>query len=322
MLWILPDHLGSTRDLVDTLGKVVAHYQYDSFGVLLDGRENVTRYQFAGREHDSNTDLNYHRARWYDPATGKWMSEDPIGFEAGNANVTRYVSNGVLIATDPSGLEKHWHHILPQEFRERFEKMGFDIDVPPFGWIMSKKMHKELHDAGYNDTWRAFLKTLSPRGNQRRHQTAVIREIATIFGQYDEFLGKGRTANMTYKQWLSGIKNLKIAMMAAKNRPGSKQIARVFKLVGVIGKASKVLAVVSFIYCAATEDFASAAEGAAEDLVWPVGDMIATAADEAGRGYLAMIESGMLRRKIDASNINGFISNPNGEIPRIGPRLS
>ena len=101
--WVLPDHLGSTTELVDTLGKVVAHYQYDSFCVLLDGRENVTRYQFTGREHDSNTDLNYHRARWYDPLTGKWMSEDPIGFAAGDANVTRYVGNGVLNGVDPSG---------------------------------------------------------------------------------------------------------------------------------------------------------------------------------------------------------------------------
>ena len=105
--WVLPDHLGSTRELVDTLGKVVAHYQYDSFGVILDGRENVTRYQFTGREHDSNTDFNYHRARWYDPLTGKWLSEDPIGFAAGDANVTRYVGNGVLNATDPSGLMGH-----------------------------------------------------------------------------------------------------------------------------------------------------------------------------------------------------------------------
>ena len=102
--WVLPDHLGSTRDLVDTLGKVVAHYQYDSFGVLLDGRENVTRYQYTGREHDSHTDLNYHRARWYDPLTGKWMSEDPIGLAAGDPNFTRMVGNNVLNATDPSGL--------------------------------------------------------------------------------------------------------------------------------------------------------------------------------------------------------------------------
>ena len=108
--WVLPDHLGSTRDLVTgggtgaAVGSVVAHFQYDSLGVILDGRENVTRYQFTGREHDSNTDLNYHRARWYDPASGKWLSEDPIGFEAGDANVTRYVGNGVQNATDPSGM--------------------------------------------------------------------------------------------------------------------------------------------------------------------------------------------------------------------------
>ena len=108
--WVLPDHLGSTRDLVTgggtgaAVGSVVAHFQYDSFGVLLDGRENVTRYQFTGRESDSNTDLNYHRARWYDPLTGKFTSEDPITFAARDPNITRYVGNGVLNATDPSGL--------------------------------------------------------------------------------------------------------------------------------------------------------------------------------------------------------------------------
>ena len=112
VLWILPDHLGSTRDLVDTLGKVVAHYQFDSFGVLLDGRENVTRYQFTGREHDSNTDLNYHRARWYDPFTGKFTTEDPIGLTAGDPNFTRMVGNNVLNATDPSGLyQAHYTHV-------------------------------------------------------------------------------------------------------------------------------------------------------------------------------------------------------------------
>ena len=102
--WVLPDHLGSTRDVVTATGGVIAHFQFDSFGNILDGRENVTRYQFQGREHDSNTDLNYHRARWCDPLTGKWMSEDPIGFSAGDANVTRDVGNGVLNGTDPSGL--------------------------------------------------------------------------------------------------------------------------------------------------------------------------------------------------------------------------
>jgi hypothetical protein len=40
----------------------------------------------------------------YDPTIGRWLSEDPIGFEAGDANLYRYVGNGPANATDPSGL--------------------------------------------------------------------------------------------------------------------------------------------------------------------------------------------------------------------------
>ncbi len=45
-------------------------------------------------------DLN----RWYDPNLGRWISKDPIGFEAGDANLYRYVGNGPTSATDPTGL--------------------------------------------------------------------------------------------------------------------------------------------------------------------------------------------------------------------------
>ncbi len=45
-------------------------------------------------------DLN----RWYDPNVGRWISKDPIGFEAGDANLYRYVGNGATFRTDPSGL--------------------------------------------------------------------------------------------------------------------------------------------------------------------------------------------------------------------------
>jgi uncharacterized protein RhaS with RHS repeats len=46
----------------------------------------------------------------YDPTIGRWLSEDPIGFEAGDANKVRYVGNGPINATDPSGLAKtQWY---------------------------------------------------------------------------------------------------------------------------------------------------------------------------------------------------------------------
>jgi hypothetical protein len=40
----------------------------------------------------------------YDATIGRWTSEDPIGFAAGDANLYRYVHNGPTNATDPSGL--------------------------------------------------------------------------------------------------------------------------------------------------------------------------------------------------------------------------
>lgn len=41
----------------------------------------------------------------YDPSTGRWMSVDPIGFDAGDYDLYRYVGNSPTNAVDPSGLK-------------------------------------------------------------------------------------------------------------------------------------------------------------------------------------------------------------------------
>ncbi|MBK6780978.1 MAG: RHS repeat-associated core domain-containing protein [Gemmatimonadetes bacterium] len=64
----------------------------------------VVRYHFAGREYDGESGLYYMRARYYDPALGRWISEDPIGI-AGGLNVYAYAGNDPVNLTDPSGLE-------------------------------------------------------------------------------------------------------------------------------------------------------------------------------------------------------------------------
>jgi uncharacterized protein RhaS with RHS repeats len=40
----------------------------------------------------------------YNPLLGRWMEEDPLGFEAGDANLYRYVSNDPTNLVDPTGL--------------------------------------------------------------------------------------------------------------------------------------------------------------------------------------------------------------------------
>ena len=51
------------------------------------------------------TNLFSMRARDYTPATGQFLSNDPIGLAGGDTNVRRYVDNYPTALTDPSGLD-------------------------------------------------------------------------------------------------------------------------------------------------------------------------------------------------------------------------
>jgi RHS repeat-associated protein len=112
VFWALTDHLGTVRDLARNNGgnvDVVLHRAYDEFGnfttpVSTEGAD--TLFAFTGRPFDKATELQNNLHRWYDPGTGRWISEDPIGFAAGDANLYRYVGNEVTGAVDPSGLEE------------------------------------------------------------------------------------------------------------------------------------------------------------------------------------------------------------------------
>jgi RHS repeat-associated protein len=105
--WYLQDRLNTVRDLADNTGAIINHIDYDAFGaVVAESAPGVgDRFKFTGRELDEATGLQYHRARHYDPAAGRWTQEDPIGFAAGDANLYRYVGNGPTNASDPSGLQ-------------------------------------------------------------------------------------------------------------------------------------------------------------------------------------------------------------------------
>jgi hypothetical protein len=52
----------------------------------------------------------------YDSTVGRWISEDPIGFDAGDQNLLRYVRNGPPNHTDPSGLQTAPGAKKPQTF--------------------------------------------------------------------------------------------------------------------------------------------------------------------------------------------------------------
>jgi RHS repeat-associated protein len=61
--------------------------------------------KYTVRELDTETGDYYYRARYYDANVGRFIGEDPLGFEAGDANLSRYVGNSPTNFVDPSGLQ-------------------------------------------------------------------------------------------------------------------------------------------------------------------------------------------------------------------------
>ncbi len=104
--WLLTDHLGTVREIVGDSGEIHNRILYNSYGQrnFTSPELGESRYGYTGREHDEETGALYLRARNYDPALGRFMSQDPIGRHSGDTNYYRYVANNPVAGRDPSGL--------------------------------------------------------------------------------------------------------------------------------------------------------------------------------------------------------------------------
>ncbi|MEU7384191.1 MULTISPECIES: RHS repeat-associated core domain-containing protein [unclassified Streptomyces] len=98
----LTDALGSVIGLANTDGTVATTYAYDPNGTpTASGSTSSNPYTFTGRENDG-TGLLYYRDRYYDPQTGRFISQDPSGF-AGGTNLYQYALSSPTTYTDPTG---------------------------------------------------------------------------------------------------------------------------------------------------------------------------------------------------------------------------
>jgi len=109
--YAIKDHLGSVQAMVNSQGQIVESYRYDAFGsttILSSDSRPLTasaignRYMFQGREYFTAHNLYNYRARWYDPKTGRWLSNDPIGI-SGGLNLYAFCGNNAVNFRDPRG---------------------------------------------------------------------------------------------------------------------------------------------------------------------------------------------------------------------------
>ena len=105
------DGNGNVMGLIDLTDigdpRVSAEYEYGPFGEALRvsgplGQSNPFR--FSSKFADYLSGLVYYGYRYYQPATGRWLSRDPIGIRGG-INLYGMCRNDAVNAWDPRGLE-------------------------------------------------------------------------------------------------------------------------------------------------------------------------------------------------------------------------
>ncbi|MFE8604972.1 RHS repeat-associated core domain-containing protein [Archangium violaceum] len=78
-------------------------------------------WRWPGQYEDEETGLYYNRFRYYDPSTGQYISQDPIGL-LGGLDPYAYTDDP-LTHVDPFGLDDG-HHTVPRKLMEMMEEKG------------------------------------------------------------------------------------------------------------------------------------------------------------------------------------------------------
>jgi RHS repeat-associated protein len=103
---LIRDVQGSVRLVVNAdTGAIAQRLDYDSFGnVSQDTNTGFQPFGFQSGLYDPETALVHFGARWYDAATGRWLSKDPI-LLAGGLNLYAFCENDPVNRIDPFGLD-------------------------------------------------------------------------------------------------------------------------------------------------------------------------------------------------------------------------
>jgi RHS repeat-associated protein len=123
------DASGAPDTLVDERGEPACVLDRSAWGRIheLSGALTTTPLRLQGQYEDEETSLVYNRARYYEPATGRFISSDPIGCDGG-LNLFAYAPNPIGWA-DPFGLSPDDTVLLGRVMATRVQPAAAVLDA-------------------------------------------------------------------------------------------------------------------------------------------------------------------------------------------------
>jgi RHS repeat-associated protein len=164
LYWYQNDHLGTPIALTGSLGDTLYECQYNAYGQIINETyhqddtqalpDNPLRFQ--GQYYDEETGLHYNLNRYYDPFTGRYITQDPLGI-LGGLNSYQYVNGDPINWIDPLGLIKvensGFEGINATDNIGSSLKLGETqvingVSVTRVGWWMSPKELEQMQNTG------------------------------------------------------------------------------------------------------------------------------------------------------------------------------
>ena len=169
------DGFGTVRQLTNAAGTVTDSYEYDAFGNELNSTGSTPNEMlYRGEQYDSDLGLYYLRARWYNPATGRFMSRDPNEGQSiipATLHKYLYAAGDPINRVDPSG-------------KDDYEEYDF----------LSSRSEEVLSEPEEDDcaAYEAYWELLTQRAPEQSYPYAIVNvynELGEILSwtTYDEF---------------------------------------------------------------------------------------------------------------------------------------
>ncbi|MHB8925243.1 MAG: RHS repeat-associated core domain-containing protein, partial [Coriobacteriia bacterium] len=193
------DALGSVVAMTDEAGSIVARYAYGPYGActLVTGDPIAARNPLRYRAYyaDAETGMFYLPARYYDPATYRFLSRDPAAPSAGDPlslNAYAYCLGDPVGASDPSGATTDYDGNGKLDTWDSSEESGAHAKNPH-----AKRYHRAMAKARYYEA------------QLRRAEFALQESGGSLDANFGVFeIGQIRTAQTEmragYKGWTGG----------------------------------------------------------------------------------------------------------------------